>query len=154
MKKLECLTSAPARLSVAMPLIFGLATIAATPTVEAVTINAVHIFDGRVDVDQVGPTGGTGDNATNVVLWCNDAAPVAVNIISGGVDVTQSGVVNTADDLSNCDLTDENGGVPTTNQVDIINGLVDVNEDGVITEIPGGSGGLDDARDVQLFQLP
>jgi hypothetical protein len=154
MKKLECLTSAPARLSVAMPLIFGLATIAATPTVEAVTINAVHIFDGRVDVDQVGPTGGTGDNATNVALWCNDAAPVAVNIVSGAVDVTQSGVVSNADDLFNCDLNDENGGVPTTNQVDIINGLVDVSEDGVITEIPGGSGGLDDARDVQLFQLP
>ena len=39
------------RLFAAMPLIFGLATVVAAPTAQAVTINQVNIIDGLVDVD-------------------------------------------------------------------------------------------------------
>ena len=115
MKKLTCLTSAPARLSVAMPLIFGLAAIAAAPTAEAVTIESVNIIDGGVDVTQGGAVNNA-DDALDVALWCNDAAPVRVDIVNGFVDVDEDGVLGEAtDDLTDCDLTDENAGVPSTN---------------------------------------
>lgn len=147
MKKRNCLTSAPARLSVAMPLIFGLAIIAAAPTVEAVPpVEPVNILDSFVDVDQNGAITGA-DDLSDFALWCNDAAAVKLDVINGVVDVTESGAIQANDDLANCDLTDENAGVPTTNQVDIINGCVDVNEDGICTV-------ADDATDVQLFDLP
>lgn len=132
-----------ARLSVAMALILGLATIAAAQN--GVGINQVDIADGLVDLDESGFPGPE-DDAFSVLLWCNDADPVAVNIVNGAVDVTQGGVVGTEDDLLNCDLNDENGGVPTTNQVDIINGLIDVNESGLVDT-------SDDANNVQLFQM-
>ena len=152
MKKLKCLTSAPARLSVAMPLMFGLATIAAAPTVEAVTIQRINIIDGRVDANASGAVD-TADDLNNVALWCDDAAPIQVDIIDGGVDVTESGVISGHDDLFNCDLNDENtiDGVatPTSNQVDIRDGFVDVDEDGLL-----GEQFDDDAPNVKLFVLP
>jgi hypothetical protein len=113
-----------------MPLLFGLATIAAAPTVEAVTIDKVDIINGFVDVDEnavINPA----DDLSDVALWCNEAAPFKVDIIDGGFDVNEGGGINLNDDLVNCDLNDEQGGFPTSNQVDIINGLVDVDENTV-----------------------
>jgi len=147
MKRFKGLISAPVRRSVAMPLIFGLATIVAAPTVEAVTINAVDILNGRVDVNQDNATNGA-DNLNNVALWCDVAAPTRVDIIAGRVDVNENNVIDVDDDLSDCDLTDENAaGKPATNQVDITNGGVNVNE-------VGGVDAADDAFDIQLFVLP
>ena len=71
-----------------MPLIFGLATIAAAPTVEAVTIDTVDIINGLVDIDENGIIDAA-DDVNNVALWCNDAAPTQVDIINGRVDVTE-----------------------------------------------------------------
>ena len=139
--------TAPVRFFAAMPWIFGLATVLAGPIAQAATVDVVNIINGRVDVDQNGVINSL-DNRSSVWLWCNDAAPVRVRIIAGGVDVTESGSVTVSDDLINCDLNDENpiGGIstPTNNQVDIINGLVDVDESGAVTI-------ADDATDVQLF---
>ena len=150
MKRFTGLLSAPVRLSVAMPLIFGLAIIGAAPTVEAVTINQVDIINGFVDVNEDSAVNAS-DDLNNVAVWCNDAAPTQVDILNGGVDVTESAVVSASDDLFNCDLNDENiianVATPTTNQVDFLNGGVDVNEDGVVNA-------ADDATDVKLFVLP
>lgn len=150
MKRFTGLLSAPARLSGALPLLFGLAIIGAAPSVEAVTINQVDLINGFVDVDENGVVNAA-DDLNNVAVWCNDAAPTQIDILNGGADVTESGAVSASDDLVNCDLNDENtiGGVatPTTNQVDFLNGGVDVNEDGVVNA-------LDDATDVKLFVLP
>jgi hypothetical protein len=146
MKRLKCLTSAPARLSVAMPLIFGLATIAATPTVEAVGIEVVNILNGAVDVDQNGVINAA-DDLSDFALWCNDAAAVKLDIRDGFVDVTEGGTITTGDDLANCDFTDENEGVPISNQGDVINGCVDIDESGSCTD-------ADDATQIQLFNLP
>jgi hypothetical protein len=81
-------------------------------------------------------------------LWCNEAAPVRVRVVDGGLDVTENGVIDEDDNLVNCDLNDEDpiGGedVPTTDQVDIINGRVDVDEDGSVN-------GNDDVFFVKLF---
>jgi hypothetical protein len=88
MKKRNCVTSTPTRLSVAMPLIVGLATIAAAPTVEAAVIEQVDIRNGFVDVNEdnaISPA----DNATNVLLNCNDATSIAsVNGTVCSVEVT------------------------------------------------------------------
>jgi len=59
----------------------------AAPTVEAVTIDAVDVINGFVDVNQSGIVDGA-DDLNNVALWCNDAAPTQVDIINGRVDVT------------------------------------------------------------------
>ena len=141
--------TAPVRLLAAMPLIFGLATVLAAPAAQAAVVDPVHIINGFVDVDQNNVINSL-DDRLNVWLWCNDAAPVRVRIIDGGVDVTESGFVSAADDLIDCDLNDENtiGGIvtPTSNQVDIENGCVDVNE-----TLGVGCDALDDAPNVKLF---
>jgi hypothetical protein len=49
--------------------------------------------------------------------------------------------------LLNCDLNREVGGFPTTEQVDIIDGGIDVTEGGLVNT-------ADDANDIQLFVLP
>lgn len=142
------------RLSAAMPLIFGLATIAAAPTVGAVTIESVDIIGGMVDVTQGGLINGA-DDALDVALWCNDAAPIRVDIINGFVDLDEDGVLGeAAEDIVDCDLNDEtdgpagdNNGIPTSNPVNILNGRVDVTQGGVINA-------SDAATDVQLFKLP
>lgn len=146
MKSFKCLISAPVRLSVAMPLIFGLATIAAAPIVEAVTINKVDIINGRVDVNESGAATAA-DDLSNFALWCDDAAPIQVDIINGLVDVTENGVISGADDLFDCDLNDEVFGIPSSHQVDIINGEVDEDENGVADN-------GDDVSNVKLFDLP
>lgn len=151
---MKVITFPTPRLSVAMPLILGLATIAAAPTAEAVTIESVNIIDGGVDVTQGGLVN-TADDSLDVALWCDDHTPIRVDIIDGFVDVDEDGVLGEAtDDLFNCDLNDEtagpagaNNGIPTTNQVDILNGKVDVTEIGGVTT-------FDDATDIQLFNLP
>ncbi|SJM95675.1 hypothetical protein CRENPOLYSF2_680003 [Crenothrix polyspora] len=145
MKKFNCLIPVPVRLFAAMPLIFGLAAIVAAPAVEAVTVIPVNIINGFIDVNGGGVS--NADDLANVALWCDNAAPVRLDFINGGVDVTENGVVNVNDDLNNCDLTDENGGIPNSNQVDFKNGAVDVNEDNIINA-------ADDATDIQLFVLP
>jgi hypothetical protein len=148
MKKLKRLTSAPARLSVAMPLIFGLATIAAAPTVEAAATDQVDVVNSIVDVDEDGVLGEVADDTVlNVLLNCNDATSIQANILSGAVDVTGGGAINGSDDAFNCDLNDLNAGVTTTNEVTFLNGCTDVNEDGVCNN-------SDDATDVKLIILP
>ncbi len=149
-RKLKCLTSAPARLSVAMPLIFGLATIAAAPTVEAAGIEQVDIVNGVVDVDEDGIPSEATDDATNLLLNCNDATSIQVDIINGAVDVTEGGAIAASDDASNCDMNDLVGAfpsTPSTNEVGIIDGCVDVDENGVCNN-------ADDASDVRLITLP
>lgn len=144
---MKLITFTTPRLSVAMPLIFGLATIAAAPTVEAVTTDKVDIINGSVDVDENAVINAA-DDLSDVALWCNDAAPVKVDIIDGGVDVNEGGSVQADDDLVDCDLTNEQpGGLPRSDQVDIINGLVDVDESGAITA-------ADVAGNIVLFKLP
>jgi hypothetical protein len=154
MKKLNCLNSAPARLFTAIPLIFGLAAMVSAPTVEAVRgtveINEVDIIDsGRVDVNE-DTFIFNNDDLTDVLLWCNGATPVRVDIINGEVDVTENGVVDGNDDLSDCDLNDENSingeQTPTRNRVTITDGLVDVDQLNGVT-------GDDVAPNVQLFRL-
>ena len=147
-RKLKCLTSAPARLSVAMPLIFGLATIAAAPTVEAVGIEAANIIDGFFDTTQDGVVNGS-DDALDVAVWCGNHTPIRVDIQNGFINMDEDvflGEVND-DTFLTCALNDENSGVPSTNIVDFLAGGVDVNRDGVVN-------GSDDATDIQLFDLP
>lgn len=152
MKKQNCVTSAPARLSVAMPLIVGLATIAAAPTVEAAVIEQVDIINGFVDVNESGGANAA-DNATNVLLNCDDATSIQVDIIGGAVDVTENGAIASSDDAMHCDMNDlvgEFSSPPSTNEVDIINGCVDVNQNGVC----GPSDAADDATNVRFILLP
>lgn len=127
MKNLRRLISAPLRFAIVAPLIFGWATIAATSTAEAQTI-----VDGGVDVTEDGVVNSS-DDAADVLLLFDEAAPIRVDIIDGRVDVTESGVVSTFDDLVNVDLNDEAASTVGRNQVDIINGRIDVNESGAIT---------------------
>lgn len=136
----------PLRLSVAMPLIFGLATFAAAPTVEAASIEQVDIINGEVDVNESGLVTPS-DSATNLLMTCNDATAIQVDIIGGRVDVTEGGLIQLSDDAFNCDLNDLVGGVPSTNSVNIINGFVDVEPNGLIN-------GSDDASDVRFIKLP
>jgi hypothetical protein len=122
------------------------AALLAIPTAQASTIvDQVDIIDGRVDVNESG-TITTLDDATDVLLFFNDAAPIRVDIIDGLVDVTEHAGVTTFDDLSNFDLNDLEGMARTSNQMDIIDGFVDVTENGIIE-------GNDDATDVQLVRL-
>lgn len=148
-RKLKCLTSAPARLSVAMPLIFGLATIVAAPTVQATAgFDEVDIIDSAVDVNEDGFIAAD-DDLEDVILWCNDAAPVRVDIINGFVDLDEDGVVGeAAEDLGVCDLNDENNNMPSRNEVTILDGQVDADEDGLLNEPTD-----DDIANVQLFIL-
>ena len=120
----------------------------AAPTVGAVTVNEVDILDGFVDVQENGAIG-INDDLNNVILWCDEAMPVRVDIIDGEVDVNEDGVADTSDDLFNCDLNDENNGIPSRNQVDIRDGTVDVDEDTILNEVLN-----DDIQNVQLFVLP
>lgn len=150
---MKLITFTTPRLSVAMALIFGLASIAAAPSVEAVTVIEVDIVDGFVDVDEDGDYDAA-DDLANVALWCNDAAPARVDILDAQFDVNEDGTISVSDDLSNCDLTDENNigigvHIPTTNQVDIVNGMVDVDEDYLVPEAAD-----DDAANINLFVLP
>jgi hypothetical protein len=132
-----------------MPLILGLATIAAAPTVQATAgFHEVDIIDSEVDVNEDGFISAS-DDLDDVILWCNDAAPVRVDIINGFVDLDEDGVVGeAAEDLGVCDLNDENNNIPSRNQVTIRNGQVDVDEDAVVNEPTD-----DDIANVQLFIL-
>lgn len=144
----KSLISAPARLFAAMPLIFGLAAIVAAPNVEAVTIWPLNIVNGQLDVDSDGNLNEATDDLLDVALWCDDAAPIQVDIRNGYLDVDEDGTVGeAADDLVNCDLANENAGVPISDPVDIINGCVDVNEDTFCNN-------ADTALDIQIFNLP
>lgn len=143
---MKVITFTTPRLSVAMLLILGLATIAAAPSVGAVTVNEVDIYGGFVDVDEDGDVDAA-DDLANVALWCNDAAPIRVDILNGKFDVDESGAVSTSDDLRDCDLNNENSGIPTTDQVDICDGLVEVTEGPCPAEVD------DAATNINLFVL-
>ncbi len=137
------------RLSAAMPLILGLAAIAAAPTVGAAVIEQVDIINGCVDVTENGSCTSF-DDATNLLMTCNDATAIQVDIINGGVDVTEGGGIGGTDDARDCDLNDLVGAFPSTpatNSVHIINGEVDVNRSGVVNS-------LDDASNVRFIKLP
>ena len=72
-----------------------------------------------------------------------------VDIINGDFDVNEDGVVDEAtDDLFNCDLDNENNGIPIRDQVDIRRWSVDVDEDTSSTSADVA------LRNVQLFVLP
>jgi hypothetical protein len=153
MKKFNGLTRSSVRFFKAIPLIFGLAAIVAAPTVGAVTTNLVNIIQGFFDVNQDGIIDGA-DDLNNVAFWFDEGAPARCDIIDGEVDVNEGGSINAQDDLFNVDLNDENtvngnNGVPSKNQVDFRDGVVDVDEDSILNEI------ADDALvNVQLFVLP
>jgi hypothetical protein len=150
MKKRNYVISAPARLSVAMPLIVGLATIAVAPTVEAAVIEQVDIINGFVDVNESGGVNAA-DNATNVLLNCNDATSIQADIIGGAIDVNENGAIASSDDAFNCDMNDLVGefpSTPSTLEVNIINGCVDVDKNGIC---PGNP---DDATNVRFILLP
>jgi hypothetical protein len=150
MKKRNYVISVPACLSVAMPLIVGLATIVAAPTVEAAVIEQVDILNGFVDVNESGGVNAA-DDATNVLLNCNDATSIQVDIIDGAVDVNENGAIGSADDAINCDMNDLVGEFPSTpgtNEVNITNGCVDVDQNGIC---PGNP---DDATNVRFILLP
>ena len=147
MNKLKCLPSAPARLSVAMPLIFGLATIAAIPAVEAMTVNEVDIFNGYVDVDEDGDVDAA-DDLPNVALWSWQGTPIRVDIIDGGFDVNEDGVVNLGDNWTVFYWNNENEidgylGVPTTRAVFIDYGRADILDST-----------YDNSTNIDLFVLP
>jgi len=133
----------------AFPLILSFATMAAAPTASAaLVIDEVDILDGFIDVQENGAIG-VNDDLNNVILWCYGGMPVRVDIIDGKVDVNEDGIINFGDDLSNCALNDEQTiggvtGIPTRNQVDIRDGIVD--EDGNYNEILH-----DDLQNVQLY---
>jgi hypothetical protein len=150
MKKRNYVISAPARLSVAMPLIVGLATIAVAPTVEAAVIEQVDIINGFVDVNESGGVNAA-DNATNVLLNCDDATSIQADIIGGAIDVNENGAIANTDDAFNCDMNDLVGGfssTPSTLEVHITNGCVDVDKNGIC---PGGG---DNATNVKFILLP
>jgi hypothetical protein len=119
------------------------AALLAIPTAQASTIvDQVDIIDGRVDVNEDGVIRGF-DNATNVLLFFNNNAPIQVDIIDGLVDVTENGSVTTYDDLSSFNLASV---PPTTDRMGIVDGFVDVNQSGTITN-------YDDATNIRLVRL-
>jgi hypothetical protein len=141
-------TAATRQTFLAAPFLAAGAVLLAIPTAQAATIvDQVDIIDGRVDVNEDGVFRGLGfDDATDVLLFFNNYAPIRVDIIDGLIDVTEYAGVTTSDDLSNVDLNDLEGLTPTSHQVDIIDGFVDVNQDGGIST-------FDDATDIRLVRL-
>jgi len=103
--------------------------------------------NGGLDADG-DPTGSEGDlfnglDSQSVTAQAvSDDASIEdqADIIDGGVDVNESGGVDTNDDLTDVQLLTTAGAV---DQVDIINGLIDVNES-------GGVDGADDLTGVVL----
>jgi hypothetical protein len=127
------------------PLLAAWVALLAIPAAQAATlVDQVDIIDGRVDVNEDGVIRGIGfDDATDVLLFFNNNAPIRVDIMTGLVDVTENGSVTTFDDLSNLNLASV---PPTTNRMDIIDGFVDVDQNGTINA-------LDDATDIRLVRL-
>jgi hypothetical protein len=120
------------------------ALLAISPAQASTTVDQVDIIDGMVDVNEDGMIRSPYDDATNVILFFGNNAPVRVNIILGRVDVTQNGSITTFDDLSSFNLASF---PPTTYRMDIIDGFVDVDQDGIISA-------ADDATDIRLVKLP
>ncbi len=149
MEKLNCLNSVPTRLFTAIPLILGLATMVAVPTVKAATMPHVDVVDAFIDVDRDGIPNEAADDMLDVVLWCLGDTPIKVDIRNGFVDVDEDGVVGEAtDDLTGCRINNESGGgIPASDDWNIINGKVDLNLD-TFTD------NADFALDIELLNLP
>lgn len=133
------------RLTLWTPFAVVAAAITSCPSAEAqgypiIWELSVDIRNGGIDVNEDGFVN-TADDAGNILLFFDDAAPIRVDIVNGLVDVTESGGVNCYDSLPNVDLFDG-----ASNQVDIRDGWIDVDENGAITD-------TDDISDVTLLQM-
>jgi hypothetical protein len=95
------------------------------------TLKVVDIRDGRVDVNESGgiTTDGADDVDDATLFRVSTGLGVLVDIDDGDIDVNGGGV-DTTDDLTGVRLV---GDAAVTDKVDIIGGLVDVNESGSIT---------------------